>query len=125
MMALQKQYGKTEAEIQILVEGFCWILADYPMEKIIEAMRNYCTKENDIPAPADIRNIIDPPPVPMSAAVYVSLKKRSFQGELMYGPNLEYIRRFESIERAKSEGTLEEFYQAEKDVRTLRAEYGF
>jgi len=125
MMALQKQYGKTEAEIQVLVEGFCWILADYPMEKIIEAMRHYCTKANDIPAPADIRNIIDPPPLPMSAAVYVSLKRRSMQGELMFGKNLDYIRRFENIERAKSEGKLDEFYQAEKEVRLLKSEYGF
>lgn len=56
--ALQKQYGKTPAELEILVEGFSWVLADYSMAKIMAAIREYITNSSDIPAPADIVKII-------------------------------------------------------------------
>lgn len=56
--ALQKQYGKTPAELEVLVEGFYWALEEYDIEKITEAMKLYIKKNNDIPAPADIIAII-------------------------------------------------------------------
>lgn len=57
--ALQKQYGKTPAELETLVEGFSWALADYTMQQIITAMREYVRNASDIPAPADIIKIIE------------------------------------------------------------------
>lgn len=56
--ALQKQYGKTQAELETLVEGFSWVLADYPMPKIIKAFREYVISHSDIPAPSDIIKLI-------------------------------------------------------------------
>ena len=43
---LQKQYGQTEAELETLVEGFCLVLAEHPMRRIIEAMgrESFCQK---------------------------------------------------------------------------------
>lgn len=55
---MQKQYGKTPAELEILVEGFSWVLAGYTMPKILAAIREYITHNSDIPAPADIVKII-------------------------------------------------------------------
>lgn len=57
--ALQKQYGKTPAELEVLVEGFSWVLADHSINKIMAAMREYIQKNSDIPAPADILKIIE------------------------------------------------------------------
>lgn len=59
LCALQKQYGKTQAELETLVEGFSWALADYAMPEIIKAMRKYVLTASDIPAPADVIKIIE------------------------------------------------------------------
>ena len=55
---LQKTYGKNQAEIETLADGFCWVLVDYDIEKIKLAMRDYLLNKNDVPAPADIIKII-------------------------------------------------------------------
>jgi hypothetical protein len=56
--ALQKTYGKNQAEIETLADGFCWILTDYDIDEIRAAMRDYILTKSDIPAPADILSII-------------------------------------------------------------------
>lgn len=55
---MQKAYGKTPSELETLVEGFSWALADYTMQNIIKAMREYVLNNSDIPAPSDIIKII-------------------------------------------------------------------
>lgn len=55
---MQKAYGKTPDELETLVEGFAWALADYHMPKIMEAFKEYIKNHSDIPAPADIIKII-------------------------------------------------------------------
>jgi hypothetical protein len=57
--ALQKQYGKTQAELETLVEGFSWALAEYNIADITKAMAQYIKTANDIPAPFDIIKIIE------------------------------------------------------------------
>lgn len=57
--ALQKQYGKTSAELEVLVDGFEWVLKDYEVKDIINAMGEYIKRNSDIPAPADIVKLID------------------------------------------------------------------
>jgi hypothetical protein len=57
---LQKQFGKTTAQLENIVAGFCWALQDYPLPKVIEGIRTYIKLKPDIPTPADIRQIIDP-----------------------------------------------------------------
>ena len=56
--ALQKTYGKTQAELETLVEGFSWALAGYSMDEINRGFQRYVVSHNDIPAPADIIKII-------------------------------------------------------------------
>lgn len=55
---LQKQYGKTKQELEELVEGFAWLLADFPMAAVAGAFKSYLRERSDIPAPADIIAII-------------------------------------------------------------------
>lgn len=56
--ALQKVYGKTQDELEVLVEGFAWALAEYDMQQIVSAMRKYIIAHSDVPAPADIVKLI-------------------------------------------------------------------
>ena len=70
--ALQKQYGKKPEELEVLVEGFSVVLADFSIGKIKAALFEYIKKNSDIPAPADIIKIIEEqskpkfPEVPLS-----------------------------------------------------------
>lgn len=105
--ALQKQYGKTQAELETLVEGFCWALEDYPMDRILSALAQYVRIKSDIPAPADLVAIIDPAPEPLSAAVYVGLKQRISEGYYPLSEERAFMRAFEAQEIDKAKGTVE------------------
>lgn len=92
---LQKQYGKTAANLETLVDGFLWVLADYPMDVILNALAKYVKRNPDIPAPADIVNLIDPlkqewkPDWP----AYIALKKRvQRDGYFPYGKEKEFLK---------------------------------
>ena len=51
---LQRQYGKTEAELETLVEGFCWALDAYEMSQILDAIKRYVLERPEIPTPSEI-----------------------------------------------------------------------
>jgi len=74
---LQKQYGKTSEQVNNIVAGFCWALGKYPMDKVVDGIRQYILAKPDMPTPADIRQIIDPIPAPWRPdwAVYNRFKK--------------------------------------------------
>ena len=73
---MQKLYGKTGAEIGTLVEGFCFVLSEYSMIEIIAAIKVYIKRHSDIPAPADLENILNPPPAKPCWATYITLRKK-------------------------------------------------
>lgn len=52
---LQKTYGKSQAEIETLVEGFDMILGDGDsMDDVRRAFLDYMKNNADIPSPSDI-----------------------------------------------------------------------
>lgn len=57
--ALQKAFGKTKEELEVLVEGFNWALSDYDMEEIMLGIKEHIRTQSDVPAPADIIKIMD------------------------------------------------------------------
>lgn len=118
--ALQKQYGKTAEELETLVEGFSWALSDYPMPDILNALKQYITSHPDIPAPADLRNIIDPPPQELSAALYVSLQKKAFSGEYLLSDEREFCQRFRDQELAKMRGGSETLREANRQIEHFK-----
>lgn len=61
---VQKQYGKSPASIKTLVEGFAWVLSEYPLDRVVMAIGEYIKRHPDIPAPANITAILDPLPPP-------------------------------------------------------------
>lgn len=100
--ALQKAYSKTPAELSTLVDGFLWVLGDIPVADIIQAIGEYCRTHADIPAPADILAIVDPPAPALSTAMYLEIKRRIADGNVWVGSaEHEYVRRFEAQELAK------------------------
>lgn len=120
--ALQRQYGKTEAELEALVEGFCWALAGYPMGAILTAIQLHVKKSNNIPTPADIEEILNPKPKELSAAMYVAIKKRAAQGEYIYGSERDYLIAFEGQEMAKARGGSPLLIEAQREVSQILLE---
>jgi hypothetical protein len=96
---LQKQFGKTTGQLENIVEGFCWAMQAYPVERVVWGFGQYILQRSDMPTPADIRQIIDPIKAPWKPdkAYYISLKQiHKEQGP--YGLDLdeiEYIRAYE------------------------------
>jgi hypothetical protein len=57
---IQKQYGKTVAQLPTIIEGFCWALQPYSPDQVVWALGEYMRIRPDMPTPFDIRQIIDP-----------------------------------------------------------------
>lgn len=122
MCALQKQYGKTPAEIETLVEGFAWALAAYPMRSVVDGIRRYILMKSDIPAPADILAIIDPPKPKrvLSAPVYIALKQKIQRGEYIWDDaEKQFMRDFESQAIHGNQEEREEYNKAQTELLQL------
>lgn len=75
---------------------FQMVLADYPYDKIGDAFKAYLKFNNDMPAPADIVNIIerDGKP-PFEKAVYVSISMK--RGEDRSPEEWKYMKDYEKF----------------------------
>jgi hypothetical protein len=97
---VQKQFGKTTAQLANVIEGFCWAMKPYPAEHVIWGFSQYILNHSDMPTPSDIVKLIDPKPPAFKpdAPYYISLKKiHKEQGP--YGLTLEeieYVSRYEA-----------------------------
>lgn len=112
--ALQQQYGKTEAELETLVEGFCWALADYPMESIIDAIGRHIRKSPTIPTPADIEAIINPPAPKIDWPLYIELKKRLRDGRSYVDQDEKrFIRNCEDLAILRQRNEMENYSSAQ------------
>lgn len=115
--AMQKQYGKTTAELPTLVEGFCMMLPHRSMVQITEAIKKYVLIKNDIPTPADIENIINPPKTPLSGALYIQIMKDcTTGGKLLYGDKKDFVQAYEAQEMAKVRGGSDELREAKREI---------
>jgi len=99
---LQKQYGKTAANLETLVEGFMWLLDGTPMDKVLDAMKTYMLSHNDIPTPSDLLKIINPPEEPLSKAVFIALCQAKERGEYLTPTERKYMRDYENQEITKT-----------------------
>jgi hypothetical protein len=72
-----KLYGKEPEAFEAVVAMMNLVLAEYPMAKIREAFAFYLKHNNELPAPADIANIIERGnKPPFDRAVYISISKK-------------------------------------------------
>lgn len=107
---------------------FLQVLVAYPMEEIKAAFCQWMTRNQVMPTPAGIVNIIDPQPEPLSGAVYVQIQKRMRDGNIYIPPwDREYCAAYERQEHAKIRGGTSELRQAKAEVedygRKLMIEY--
>lgn len=71
-----KVYGKDPESLENTTKLFYFVLADYPVQKIIDAFAYYLKHNSEMPAPADIATIIERGnKPPFDKAVYVSISK--------------------------------------------------
>lgn len=115
-MAVTRVYGKTAGEIETMVEGFAWVLGHRTIAEASPAFKAYLKKNNQMPTPSDIEEIIDPPREELSASVYVAIKKRAAQGEHIWGDDREYIHAFEAQEMAKMRDGSEALRRASAEL---------
>lgn len=121
--ALQKQYGKTEAELETLVEGISWVLAGYSMQSILQAIRTYVSSNADIPTPADLKEIIDPTPKPLDKAMYISLQKLAYSGVYLTRDERAYCEAYRQQELSKVRGGSDELREVEREIEQFRLTY--
>lgn len=119
---LQKQYGKAAANLEVLVGGFLWLLAGIPMQEILGAMRSYVLKKNDIPTPAELLNIINPPAPVLSGAAYIGLRKKLADDVYLTPDDRAFIRAYEKQETDKLRGPTEELSRAILEIENYRSQ---
>lgn len=91
-----KLYGKEPEALESCVAMFNMVLADYSYDEIKSAMQFYLKHNNEMPAPADIANIIERGNAPpFDKAVYVSISKK--HGEDRTGSEWAYMRDYEQF----------------------------
>ncbi len=97
------------------------------MESILYGLKVYSRSKNDIPAPADIIAIIDPPPPPkerLSGAVYVALKKQIVDNIFITPKEREYMAAYEKQELDKVRGGSDELREAQAQIGEYRLKLG-
>lgn len=119
--SLQKQFGKTEAELKTLVDGFVWMLGDQPALKVFEAIKQYVLRNNDIPTPSDVMNIIDPPKEEHKWCVvtFLDIKRRKREGQFVMDHEEQYCSDFIA---ARTEGSVEERGMIDKAITQAEQE---
>ncbi len=121
--AMQQKYGQTPAEIETLVDGFIWVIeaSHYPFNLWIAAMAKHIMQSTEIPRPADILNIINPPQAALSTAMYIKIMKDcTVGGKFLYGQDKAFVEAYEAQEMAKVRGGSDELREAKLEIENFR-----
>lgn len=114
--AAQATYGDKAQMMEWRDQIFQMVLGRFNFQQVKTAFVKFLEIRRDLPAPADIVQIIEPPKEKLSAAMYVALKKRIADGEYLYGSDRQYLRAFEEQEMAKMRGGSEELREAQREI---------
>lgn len=118
---MQKGYGEKAEDALVRDAAFQWKLGRFTYSEVLHAFNEYTDRNADLPAPADIINIIDPPPEPLSAALYVTYRKRVAEGDYLLPSQRAYCAAFEEQEKAKTRGGSSELREAQREIESHRA----
>jgi hypothetical protein len=78
-----------------------------------KAFEQYIRRNADMPAPADIVNIIDPPPPKIDWPLYVSLKKKVRDGNYYLSlDERKFIKNCEDIAILRQQGEVADYHRA-------------
>lgn len=85
-----------------MVDGFLWVLDGYSIGDIMDAIKQHVRKNPNIPTPADILAIIDPPQEELSVALYNQISKNLIAGNVFVSDEEKLFRvKFEKQELAR------------------------
>lgn len=118
--AAQATYGDKAQMMEWRDAMFQLILGRFPFRQVKGAFVKFLERNRDLPTPSDIVNIIEPPQQQLSAAMYVSLRKRAADGEWLLSDDRAYIEAFEAQEMAKMRGGSDELRSAQREVDNYR-----
>lgn len=103
MSVIQKSYGR-EIDIKMTINAWEYVIGEYRASQVLAATEAYMKKSNDIPSPADLIKIIEPPPAKITYAEYKHALERHAAGG--YNPNGKWygtIQDYENQKLAESE----------------------
>lgn len=90
-----KTYGKQPAQMENVAKLFQFALADYSYDQIRKAFAQYVKTSSEMPAPADIVNIIERNgKPPFEKAVYIAIQKK-YAGDRT-DSDWQYLREYEN-----------------------------
>lgn len=90
------------------------------MKKILDAIAQYVKRKPDIPAPADIVNIIDPSPPILSGAAYIGLRKHLADNIYLTPSDRAFLHAYEKQETDKIRGPSHELINANYTIDRYR-----
>lgn len=114
-------YGKTPDQLTNAGRMFIAVLSPYPMLEIKKAFVEWARRNSAIPTPADILNIIDPPPPTPDWAAYVAIRQKMRDGYTFVMPDQRrYVAWCEdyAVNKLKS---YEEREKAKQDIQDIES----
>lgn len=103
MAIIQKSYGR-EIDVKNTVKAWEFVMADCTAKQVVSAMQAYMRQSNDIPSPADIIQILNPPPAKIGYAEYKNaLEQHKLEGFPRFGYYGTVIKDYEKQESLTNE----------------------
>ena len=100
----QKAFGKDYSLKDVLAYYNLKLNGRYSADQVISAIMAYTDMKNDVPAPADLINIISPPPAKITYAEYkYALQQHEAEGYPMFGYFGGVIKDYEAQQRTENE----------------------
>ena len=95
MAIIQKSYGR-EIDVKSTVKAWEFVMSDCAANQVISAMQAYMRQSNDIPSPADLIKIINPPQAKITYAEYKhAIEQHALEGFPMCGYYGQVIKGYE------------------------------
>ena len=119
-----KVYGKEPEQLKDTVDVFLMVLGKYSYNQFQTAISKYLSRNSDMPTPADIVNIIDPPQEELSSAMFIQIMRDcTIGGKLLWGDEKRYVDEFKRREMAKVRGGSDVLRDCESELARLSYEH--
>ena len=102
-----------------MVDAFIWAIevSSYPFNLWMAALAKHVLESTEIPRPADILKIINPPAPKPDWAVYIELKRQSREGMLLLGSERRFIESCEQYAKSRNVGEQQEYQEAQRRLQ--------
>jgi hypothetical protein len=116
---LLKGYGERAEDAESRDAGFQWLLGRFTIEQVRSAFREYIERYADLPVPANIINLIEPPQEKLSAAVYIAYQKKACSGGWLLSDERQFCRDYEAQEMEKGRASRE-LVECQKQIESSK-----